>query len=150
MGRGQRRVKLAPLLLALAVALSGCNVSFWATSPHPQPIGPGCPAWTTPSTPTTFAPPAATDPLSIQIYNAQVVSQTRRPVRNLYTLTQRLVNHQTGHITCQAPSAPPDEQVGLERQFWVINPGQSGYHRITARLDYVTAHLYVYVPARAK
>ncbi|HEX8996390.1 MAG TPA: hypothetical protein VF812_10200 [Ktedonobacterales bacterium] len=145
MTRGLRRWKVAPLLLALSIALSGCDASFWATSPRPQPIGPGCPAWTAPTTATTIAPPAATDPLSIEAYNARLAGLTVRPTRNLYTLTQQLVNHQTGHVACQSTKAPPDEQVGDERLFWVINARQSGYHRISARLDYVTPHLYVYV-----
>lgn len=129
----------------MVIALAGCNASFWASSAHPQPIGPGCPAWTAPTTTTTIAPPTTTNPLAIEAYNAQLASQTARPVRNLYTLTQRLANHQPGHIACQATTTPPDEQVGMERQFWVINTSQSGYHQINARLDYVTPHLYVYV-----
>ncbi|HEY7975129.1 MAG TPA: hypothetical protein VID72_07290 [Ktedonobacterales bacterium] len=145
MGQGQRRFRLAPLFLVMAIMLGGCDGSFWASSPHPQPIGPGCPAWTAPTTAPTIAAPTTTDPAAIEAYNAQVVGQTPRPVRNLYTLTQRLVNHQPGHIACQATKSPPDEQVGAEQQFWVINPNQSGYHQIGARLDYVTPHLYVYV-----
>ena len=145
MDQGQRRLRLAPLFLALTVMLAGCDASFWATSPHAQPVGPGCPAWTAPTTATTITPPNTADPLALEAYNAQLVSQTTRPIRNMYTLTQRLVNHQPGYISCQATTTPPDEQVGLERQFWVINASQSGYHRITARLDYVTPHLYVYL-----
>lgn len=145
MGQGQRRFRLAPLFLVCSVALAGCNASFWASSPQPQPIGPGCPPWTAPAPTTAIAAPTATDPLALEAYNAQLVSQTQRPVRNLYTLTQRLVNHQPGHIACQATRTPATEQVGDERQFWVVNANQSGYHRITARLDYVTPHLYVYV-----
>lgn len=145
MGQGHWRYRLAPLFLVLSIALAGCDTSFWATSRRPQPIGPGCPAWTAPTIATTIAPPTATDTLSTELYNAQVVSQTTRPVRNLYSLTQRLVNHQPGHIACQTTTTPPDEQVGEERMFWVINTSQSGYHRISARLDYVTSHLYVYV-----
>ena len=145
MGRGRQRFRLAPLFLMLAVALTGCDASFWASTPQPQPIGPGCPAWTAPVSQKTIAPPTTTDPVALAAYNTRLVSQTQRPVRNLYTLTQRLVNHQPGHIACQATKTPPTEQVGLERTFWVINASQSGYHQITARLDYVTPHLYVYV-----
>ncbi|HEY8325718.1 MAG TPA: hypothetical protein VIG77_14560 [Ktedonobacterales bacterium] len=146
MGLGQRRFRWAPLLLVFAVALTGCDGSFWATSPHPRPIGPGCPAWTAPaSAGPTIKPPDTIDPVAVAAYNDALVSQTPRPVRNLYTLTQRLVNHQPGHIACQASRTPPDEQVGNEQQFWVINATQSGYHQISARLDYVTPHLYVYV-----
>lgn len=149
MGLGQRRFRLPPLLLVLlvlAVGLAGCDGSFWATSPHPQPIGPGCPAWTAPtSAGPNITPPNTIAPAAVAAYNDALVSQTPRPVRNPYTLTQRLVNHQPGHIACQASKAPPDEQVGFEQMFWVINANQSGYHQITARLDYVTPHLYVYV-----
>lgn len=145
MGWGQRRFRLAPLFLVMAVMLTGCDASFWASSPHSQPIGPGCPAWTASTTSSATPPPSSTDPVGIAAYNTQLINQTTRPVRNLYTLTQRLVNHQPGHIACQAPTAPVDEQVGQERQFWVINSSQSGYHRISARLDYVTPHLYDYV-----
>ncbi|HZC06007.1 MAG TPA: hypothetical protein VE338_10225 [Ktedonobacterales bacterium] len=146
MVRGRRRFRLAPLFLVLAVALGGCDASFWASTPQPQPIGPGCPAWTAPVAATpTIAPPTTTDPVALAADNAQIVSETQRPVRNLYTLTQRLVKRQAGHIACQATKAPPVAQVGAEQLFWVINPSQSGYHQISARLDYVTPHLYVYV-----
>jgi hypothetical protein len=132
------------------IALAGCDASFWASSPHPQPIGPGCPAWTAPVKSVGFTPPANADAATLAAYNAKVVEQTTRPVRNLYTLTQRLMNHKAGHIACQATTTPPEEQVGDQRTFWVINASQSGYHQITARLDYVTPHLYDYVQVGAE
>lgn len=145
MAWGQQRLWVAPLFLALLVALTGCDASFWASSPHPQPIGPGCPAWTAPTRQVSIAPPTSSDPLAVEAYNAQAVSQTVRPIRDLYSLTQRLANHKPGHIACQATGTPPEEQVGAERSFWVVNPASAGYHRINARLDYVTAHVYDYV-----
>lgn len=145
MGHRQRWMARASCALILCVALTGCSASFWATTPAPRPIGPGCPSWTSPTTQRDITPPASADPADVAAYNARLVSQTRLPARNLYTLTQTIVYHQKGHITCQTAQVPAVEQVGQERRFWVINPSQSGYHRITARLDYVTPHLYVYV-----
>ncbi len=102
MSQGRRRAWLAPIFLLLTVALAGCNFSFWATSPHPKPIGPGCPAWTASTTQPSITPPAATaSAAEIAAYNAQLVSQTKRPVRNLYTLTQNLVYHQSR--PCRVP-----------------------------------------------
>ncbi|HEX9039008.1 MAG TPA: hypothetical protein VF808_18645 [Ktedonobacterales bacterium] len=137
--------RLASLLLAttLLITLAGC--SFWASSPRTPVVGPGCPAWTAGRSQPNISPPSATDPAALAAYNAQLVDQTIRPVVNPYLLTQRLATHQKGRIACAAATAPADEQVGDERVFWVINASQSGYHRVRARLDYVTPLLYVYV-----
>ena len=135
----------ALLAFTLLVALAGCDGSFWASSPRAPVVGPGCPAWTAGQSQPNIAPPSATDPASLAQYNAQLVSQTIRPVTNPYALTQRLATHQKSRIACTATTTPNDEQVGDERSFWVINASQSGYHRIHARLDYVTPLLYVYV-----
>jgi immune inhibitor A len=137
--------RLASLIFAatLLVALAGC--SFWASSPRTPVVGPGCPAWTAGRGQPNIPPPSATDPASLAAYNAQLVDQTLRPVANPYLLTQRVMTHQRQRIACAAPTTPADEQVGDERKFWVINASQNGYHRIRARLDYVTPLLYVYV-----
>ncbi|MDE3229518.1 MAG: immune inhibitor A [Chloroflexota bacterium] len=145
MGHRQHWAAWATCALILCVALTGCAASFWATTPAPRPIGPGCPLWTSPTNQPDIAPPASAAPADVAAYNARLVSQTRLPPRNLYTLTQNVVYHKQGHIACQTTLVPAQEQVGQERRFWVINPSQSGYHRITARLAYVTPHLYVYV-----
>ncbi len=140
-----QRMAGALLAFTLLVALAGCDGSFWASSPRAPVVGPGCPAWTAGQSQPNIAPPSATDPASLAQYNAQLVSQTIRPVTNPYALTQRLATHQKSRIACTATTTPNDEQVGDERSFWVINASQSGYHRIHARLDYVTPLLYVYV-----
>jgi immune inhibitor A len=137
--------RLASLLLAasLLVAVAGC--SFWASSPKAPVVGPGCPAWTAAQRQPDISPPSATDPASLAAYNAQLVDDTLRPVANPYLLTQRIVTHQQQRIACAAATTPADEQVGDQRVFWVINANQNGYHKIRARLDYVTPLLYVYV-----
>lgn len=140
-----QRMVGALLAVPLLVALAGCDGSFWASSPRAPLVGPGCPAWTAASAQPAIAPPGATDPASLAQYNARLVTQTLRPVTNPYALTQRLAAHPTGRIACTAAVTPPEERVGDEHDFWVINAGQSGYHRIHARLDYVTPLLYVYV-----
>lgn len=143
---GRLRARALTLLtLITLLALSGCNGSFWATSPAPQPIGPGCPPWTaaTPAPAAVAQPPS--DPLALESYNARLVAQTAPPTRDMYTLAQRLVYQRTGHLDCQSPTSPPTREVGDDRKFWVINASQSGYRLISARLDYVTPHLYVYV-----
>lgn len=140
-----QRMASVSLAFTLLVALAGCDGSFWASSPRAPVVGPGCPPWTAGQRQPNITPPSATDPASLAQYNAQLVDQTLRPVANPYALTQRLSTHQKTRIACTAATTPNDEQVGDERTFWVINSSQSGYHRIRARLDYVTPLLYVYV-----
>lgn len=137
--------RLAPVLLALTllVTLGGC--SLWASSPKEPVVGPGCPAWTAGQKQPTLEPPGGADDAAMARFTAQLVTQTVRPVTNPYALTQRLVTRQKTPIACTVATTPPDELVGDERQFWVINNGQNGYHRIRARLDYTTPLLYVYV-----
>lgn len=140
-----QRMVGALLAVTLLVALAGCDGSFWASSPRPPLVGPGCPAWTASSAQPDIAPPSATDPASLAQYNAQLVTRTLRPVANPYALAQRLAGRPSGRVACAATASPPEEQVGDERSFWIINNSQDGYHRVRARLDYVTPLLYVYV-----
>ncbi|HEU0027022.1 MAG TPA: hypothetical protein VFQ25_07895 [Ktedonobacterales bacterium] len=138
------RMVSALLAVMSLVALAGCDGSFWASSPRAPVVGPGCPAWTAGQRQPDTTPPSATDPASVAVYNAQLVTQTIRPIANPYALTERLTTRQKGQIACTATTTPEDEQVGDERSFWVINSTQNGYHRVRARLDYVTPLLYVY------
>ncbi len=142
----------APLLVALVVVLGACSLS--STVP-PEPtftpaptvvVGPStCPAWQTPPLGDPISSPADGSQFAQAQYMAQLVLRTPRPLRNLYSLTQHVSQHLAAPISCLARTAPRQEQVGREEQFWVTNPDQNGFHQVRARLVYVTAHLYMYV-----
>jgi immune inhibitor A len=144
---------LGLVLLTVALLLSGCT-PIWnvkpsaptaTIAPATDPLTATCPVWTAPDAPVNIAPPARASAQAIAAYNAQRVLQTPRPVRNFYSIAQRLVTHGDS-IPCRVRSGPRNERVGDERTFWVVNPDQSGgYHQIRARLAAVTPHLYMYV-----
>ncbi len=66
-----------------------------------------------------------------------------RPSRDLISLALRL-KHVAGPIPTITRSAPLNEQVGAEDRFWVLT-SRSTYQQITARLVYITPHVYDYV-----
>ncbi|HEY7984404.1 MAG TPA: hypothetical protein VID73_09560 [Ktedonobacterales bacterium] len=147
------RALRAPLVVALVVVLGACGFGSTVVNPvatfTPAPtvvVGPStCPAWQTPALGDPIAPPADGSQFAQAQYMAQVVLRTPRPLRNLYWLTQHVSKHLAAPISCLARTAPRQEQVGHEQQFWVTNPDQNGYHQVRAQLVYVTAHLYMYV-----
>jgi len=153
MRRPRSLVHLGLAFLTLALLLSGCT-PIWSfrpaaptatLAPATDPLTAACPAWTAPDAPASVAPPANASAQAIAAYNAERVLETPRPVRNFYSIAQRLVTH-GGAIPCRVRSSPRNEKVGDERTFWVVNPDQSGgYHQIRARLTVVTPHLYMYV-----
>jgi hypothetical protein len=142
----------APVFVALAVVLGACTIT--STVPPvptftPAPtvvVGPStCPAWQTPALGDPIPPPADGSQFAQAQYMAQVVLRTPRPLRNLYWLTQHVSGHLAAPISCLARTAPRQEQVGREEQFWVTNPDQNGFHQVRAKLVCVTAHVYMYV-----
>jgi immune inhibitor A len=148
--------RLGVVLATMALLLSGCtpfgnpsqpSVNF---PPATDPLTAACPTWTAPEAPISVPPPANASAQAIAAYNATRVLETPRPVRNFYSIAQRLTTH-GGAIGCRVRNAPRHEKVGDEQTFWVVNPDQSGgYHQIRARLAVVTSHLYMYVEKGAR
>lgn len=153
MRRPRPLVHTGLVLLTLALLLSGCTPIWSHNPPVPtatlapvtDPLTATCPAWTAPEASVTVPPPDNASAQAIAAYNAKRVLETPRPIRNFYSIAQRLVTH-GGDIPCRVRTSPRNEKVGDERTFWVVNPDQSGgYHQIRARLTAVTPHLYMYV-----
>ena len=144
-----KRTVGASLVLVAALILAGCT-PFWVHTPNPTRT-PGtsasatCPGWTTPPTPVAIQPPANTSLAATADYNAKLVARTPRPIRNLYQITQQLVKHLGTPVACRVRTSPRNDKVGQVTTFWVVNPSQSGYNQIQAKLLLVTPHLYMYV-----
>ncbi len=144
----RKRLRAATVMtLALAVFLAGC-APFWQQQ-HPtsvtQTARSQCPSWTASPAPINLTAPTQPDQRAIALYNAQLVLQTPRPIRNLYDVTQRLVHHSPQPISCVVRTTPRNDAVGHEETFYVVNASQTGYHQVRARLVYKTAHVYMYV-----
>ena len=144
--RDWSRRMLPVLLVAL---LTGCT-PFWARQPSPTPAPRvTCPPWVdssaAPSASSTGPAPSSGDLAAQAQDNARRVLETPHPIRSLYRITQLLVTHQRQPIACFVRGSPRNERVGQRASFYVINPGPSGYHQISATLVYETAHLYMYV-----
>ena len=75
----------------------------------------------------------------------QLVTTTPHPLRDLYSLAQRLKFHSSTPIPHVGRTTPLNEQVGQEDTFWVSNQDTNRYRRIKAKLVYVTPHVYMYV-----
>jgi immune inhibitor A len=134
------------LLVALAVLVAGCT-PFWAgQTKQPTPTQTQtCPAWVAPPALSALTPPASNDAQAVAQYNAQLVLQTPRPIRNLYGITQHLVKHLAQPISCLTRTTPRAERVGHGATFWVVNASQTGFHQIHATLVYATPHVYMYL-----
>jgi hypothetical protein len=135
---------------ALVLLLSACSPSSSSVQPTATPLSAAdltskCPAFTAPPAAVAIPAPTDTSQQAIAQYNVARVLQTPRPIRNLYSLTQRLVKRSDAPIPCITRTTPRNEQVGHVQTFWVTNFNQIGYHQIQATLVYVTPHLYMYL-----
>jgi hypothetical protein len=135
MGSGVRRFMLI-YLLACLVLLSSCSFGGGqTTSLTPTPTGqPG----------SNLPSPVAKD-LSGLLQTEQLLLMTPHPVRDLYSLAQRLKLHTSTPIPHVGRTTPLNETVGQEDAFWLNNSDTRAYSRIHAKLVYITPHLYVYV-----
>lgn len=75
----------------------------------------------------------------------QLVTTTPHPLRDLYSLAQRLKLHSATPIPHVGRTTPLNEQVGQEDTFWVSNQDTNRYNHIKAKLVYVAPHVYMYV-----
>ncbi len=147
--RAPARARVGVIVL-LALLVVGCAPFQWTAArgtatPTLPASASTCPAWVSPPASDTTAPPGGASAAAVASYNAQRVLQTPRPIRNLYSITQRLVKHVATPIPCRTRTSPRNERVGTVTSFYVVNASQTGYHQIQAQLVYETPHLYMYV-----
>lgn len=140
--------RVAWLGLVVMILLAGCSPIFGRNTATPTPAttqAAACPAWARQATPAITAPLPGANAQAVAQYNAARVLETTRPVRNLYAITQYLVKHLSAPVPCRVRSQPRNEHVGDVRTFWVVTSSLTGYRQISAKLVYVTPHLYMYV-----
>ncbi len=146
MGSGMRRVAWLVLVVLL---LAGCSLISVRKTVAPTPVATqpaaACPSWARTASPDIPAPQPGASASAVEEYNAARVLQTTRPVRNLYAITQSLVKHLPSAIPCRVRAQPRNEHAGDVRTFWVVTSSLTGYRQISAKLVYVTPHLYMYV-----
>src|SRR5579859_6655273 len=127
----------AIVLLCCLLLLSSCSLGGNSTTITPTPtptidIGGQLPS------------PSAQSLADLQ-QTQQLVTNTPHPLRDLYSLAQRLKLHSTTPIPHVVRTTPLSEQVGQEDSFWLSNQDTNRYHQIKAKLVYVTPHIYMYV-----
>ncbi len=71
------------------------------------------------------------------------LSNTIVPISNLYDLAGRLHNEKNIPLTVPAPLVPLEE--GQMEEFWVTNTDSHESFKVTARLEYITPHVYFWV-----
>lgn len=87
----------------------------------------------------------APESLQSLLQTEQMLLLTPHPVRDPYSLAQRLKLHTTTSIPRVGRTTPLNAHVGKEDAFWISNQDTRRYSRISAKLVYVTAHVYMYV-----
>ena len=75
----------------------------------------------------------------------QLLLMTPHPVRNLYSLAQRLKLHTSSPIPPVGRTTPLNAHLGQEDSFWLSNSDTRTYSRIRAKLVDITPHVYMYV-----
>ncbi len=76
------------------------------------------------------------------------LEQVEVPQRDLIELAQRL--RKVGEIPLTVRDAPYTYQVGDQEQFWALNLDTKEHFRVTAVLQHITPHLYVWVEEGAE
>jgi len=141
------------LLLIFATLVSACS-PFWAQPGSPSGTHAStptatevvtCPTWQVTGGSIPPPPPPGAPALAVAAYNAGLVLNTPRPVRDLYTIASRLNPKGSISSFCGKLAHYTAERVGQRRTFYIINSNQIGYRSITAKLLYATPHVYMYV-----
>src|SRR5690348_340247 len=116
-----------------------------------------CTSGTTPPTPTitptvteqpnpgNSLPSPTVESQQALLQTEQLLLMTPHPLRDLYSLAQRLKLHTANPIPHIGRTTPLNEKVGQEDSFWINNADTRTYSRIHARLVYITPHVYMYV-----
>ena len=75
----------------------------------------------------------------------QLLLMTPHPVRDPYSLAQRLRLHTDAPIAHVGRTVPLNGHVGQEDSFWISNADTHSYSRIRAKLVAITPHVYMYL-----
>jgi len=90
-------------------------------------------------------PSPTTENVQALLQTEQLLLMTPHPLRDLYSLAQRLKLHTAAPIPHVGRTTPLNEALGQEDSFWINNADTRAYTRIRARLVYITPHVYMYV-----
>ncbi len=127
-----------PVLLFLFVLLlSSCSLGGGQPANTATPTVTSIPGSNLPS------PTAENYPNILQ--TEQLLLMTPHPVRNLYSLAQRLKLHTSSPIRHVGRTTPLNAHLGQEDSFWLNNSETDTYSRIRAKLMDITPHVYMYV-----
>ena len=129
-------------LFAVIVLLSSC--SFGGNTP-PAPVIMRSPTATDQPGPGNNLPSPTTESTQALLQTEQLLLMTPHPLRDLYSLAQRLTLHTATPIPHVGRTTPLNAKLGQEDSFWINNSDTRTYSRIRAKLVYVTPHLYMYV-----
>jgi immune inhibitor A len=88
--------------------------------------------------------PTATNVQSL-VQTERLLLMTPHPLRDLYSLAQRLKLHTSSPIPHVGRTTPLNARSGQEDVFWLNNSDTRTYSRIRAKLVYITPHIYMYV-----
>src|SRR5579884_1181063 len=132
------RKRLLPLLFLL-ILLASCSLPG---NPTPAPTLTATRTGVGVSTP---MPRPTPESLANLLKTEQLLLMTPHPLRDLYSLAQRLKLHTATPIPHVGRMTPLNEHVGQEDFFWINNADTHRYSHIRAKLVYVTPHVYMYV-----
>lgn len=138
MGRGYPGITTM-FLVCLLLLLSSCTFG------GSQPSATGTPTPTPTIDTGGILPSPSPESLSGLLQTEQMLLMTPHPMRDPYSLAQRLKLHTATPIPHVGRTNPLNARVGEEDSFWISNLDTRRYSRISAKLVYVTAHVYMYV-----
>jgi immune inhibitor A len=132
-------MKLSGFLFLCLLLLSSCSLG--GTQPTTTRATP------TPTVDISSTPLASPSPESLQalLQTEQLLLMTPHPMRDPYSLAQRLKLHALTPIPRFGRTTPLNAHLGQGDTFWISNADTRRYSRISAKLVYITPHLYMYV-----
>src|SRR5579859_2400504 len=139
-----RRVQLsrALLLFVIIALLSSCTSG---SNTPTAPLITRTPTATGQPGPGNNLPSPTAESAQALLQTEQLLLMTPHPLRDLYSLAQRLKLHTANPIPHVGRTTPLNEKPGQEDSFWINNADTHTYSRIRARLVYMTPHVYIYV-----
>ena len=127
-----------PTVITATPPIAGLVAAEPSATQPPVPEAP-TPTIAVPAAPTTTATPA----LSPTAAPAPTTTAIPRPPdRNPLELAARMRSNPSPAST---PQASPSYVIGDRHSFWVLDQGTKTYGKVTARLAYITDHVYMYV-----
>ncbi|HLH61409.1 MAG TPA: hypothetical protein VKV20_06945 [Ktedonobacteraceae bacterium] len=125
------------VLLLIALLVSSCSLGGGSPPSNATPTATQVPGSNLPS-------PTAVN-LSNILATEQLLLMTPHPVRDPYSLAQRLKLHTLSPIPRVGRTRPLNAHLGQEDSFWLENSDTGTYSRIRAKLVDITPHVYMYV-----